>query len=359
MIRHVHNAVDLSDTVYDFELFLRDMIKLAKLPEPNARSKKDQAAQQPTVGDFVQLLKKHQSASHKFLHQVAKNDKELAGWFHEYAQQAAAHFKQSDTTASDATPKGAGNLTQPLQDLFSALPAPKQKDILPIVNQQALYLSKLHAASAARLRTVVSSPSSNHPALSHGATANTSTASTPAPSPGPSRANSLRKRATGHKDAAAAAPTANEQGLKTPNPGPGAYLARWQALLDGTLITPAEAEGGRVRGGGSASVRAGSGVGVDAGADADAEVHEMTSDEATTTTSNESASAHNNGKDHEEDLSSDDEDIFHETLEGLDELGLDPDDKVAAPDVGPVVEALGVAYREVLGRRGVDMGVGS
>jgi hypothetical protein len=68
MIRQVHQAVDLSATVGDFQAFMDDMFKVAK-------PKKD--GKPASVEDFVQLLHSHMGASHRFLHQVAKNGKEV------------------------------------------------------------------------------------------------------------------------------------------------------------------------------------------------------------------------------------------------------------------------------------------
>ena len=76
VIRHIHNAVNLSDSMGDLQSFVSDMIKVAKVRPP---TKKEEAGV-PTVGDFVQLLKKHQYSLHKFLHQLCKNGMDLCKW---------------------------------------------------------------------------------------------------------------------------------------------------------------------------------------------------------------------------------------------------------------------------------------
>ena len=198
MIRAVHNAVDLSATLYDFEVFLRDMIKVAKVPEQPRRG---QPAQRPTVGDFVQLLKKHQGSSHKFMHQCAKNDKELTGWFHDYARTAASHFRRQKLQVSREkkgaveerkpthfTPN-AGDLAEDLQTLYASLPPSKKEPIPPILDWHARHLEKLHNSSGARLRTVVTSPSTSSSSiakLNSSSTPGSRTAS-PAPPPLPCR----------------------------------------------------------------------------------------------------------------------------------------------------------------------------
>lgn len=399
IIRHVHNAVDLSATVYDFEVFLRDTIRLAKLPDPSARSSKSQqqsAQQPPTVGDFVQLLKKHQSSSHRFLHQVAKNDKELTGWFFDYAKAAATNFKQQDPQVAGQPPKGAGDLTGPLQDLYSALPSTKQKQLLPILDRQSAYLGSLHAASAARLRDVIRSPASHPPALNaSSSSANNTRPSTPttgttskdtsrAPSPtntnstGPSRTSSVRRKIQHHKESTAQTQNKSRTQTQTAtNPGPGAYLARWQSLLDGTLLTPREAEGGNVRGGGGGGGVVAAGGKQKQGTRKE-EPHTGGSKHAheagpvqthgaptniNNSDSNRKPTANLLCSDDDSD-DNDDSDIFEEALEQLSlnelEVNKDDDDKeddedekvTRKPDVSPVVEALGKAYREMLGTRG-------
>jgi len=174
VIRNVHQAVDLSATVGDAEYFLKDMINLSKAPErtkPSAfrgRGSLKDEKHIPTVGDFVALLTKHQGASHRFIHQCAKNGPEVTSWFHEYAKHAAAQFKRpanaskSDPTSSSS---GAGSLTEPLQKLFASLPAEKRQAFVPLLDAHALYLSKAAAASTIRFRTVVSTPPSQNPVL--------------------------------------------------------------------------------------------------------------------------------------------------------------------------------------------------
>lgn len=351
MIRHVHNAVDLSDTVYDFEVFLRDMIKLAKMPDPSSRSSRPGrgAIQPPTVGDFVQLLKKHQHSSHKFLHQTAKNGKELTRWFYDYSHQAASHFRQSDaesrSTRSDSPPNrerhpGAGDLTGPLQDLCASIPAEDRASIAQILDQHSLYLSKLHEASAARLHAVVISPPSQNPLLTSNdrspQSASEPSSRTASPAPMQARSNSAQRDKDGAKSQSGreqAASVATEG-----NPGPGAYLARWQNLLDNTLITPAETNGG-IRGGASSSVVRGSTSGPDAGLSDEEKI-------AAEQKGPEAVDGKGAGADSE-----DEEDEFHEARERLDELGLNDEDKVAPPDVSPVIDTMLSGFREIVAKR--------
>ena len=181
MIRQVHQAVDLSATVSDFQAFMDDMIKVGK-------PKKDGKA--PSVEDFVQLLHSHMGASHRFIHQVAKNGKEVTQWFKDYVHQVTANFKQQHASPS---------IYDSLSAAFDKLKPEEQDKVRKEVDASAKYLDELYASSAARIRDVISNK-----------------ASTPY--------------------------------------GPGAYLARWQELLDSTLVTPETAQG-PVRTGASASVK--------------------------------------------------------------------------------------------------------
>lgn len=226
VIRNVHAAVNLSDTVSDFESFLGDLLKMSKIQDE---------ATIPTVGDFVALLKKHQYSCHKFCHQVCKNGNELTGWYIAWAKKSAFQFRRR-TESSDSKTRDAGDLTEPLNDLFAKLSAEQQEKILPILDQQIRYIDEMHASSHTRLDNVLSSPPSKNPAIARIVSASinsrpSSRASSPAPG-----------------DRGTRTPT----GAQTPkftvsgpssDPGPGAYLARWQDLLDNTPITPLKPSG--------------------------------------------------------------------------------------------------------------------
>lgn len=197
MIRDVHQAVNLSDTLWDFERFLTDMLKMSK---PSGKKGEENP---PTVEDFVDLLHRHQTSSHKFLHQVAKNSKPLMDTWKSYVRSAAAQFNahtKPPTTASVVPDSVAsGGAHKQLQEAFSALSQPDQQAVKTELEAYDKYLTALHTASAARISAVIKR-----------------THSTPF--------------------------------------GPGAFLARWQQLMDSTPVTPDKPQG-PVRYGGSRSVK--------------------------------------------------------------------------------------------------------
>ena len=197
MIRQVHQAVNLADTMWDFERFVTDMLKMSKPSGTKGQEKP------PSVEDYVDLLHRHQSSSHKFLHQVAKNGKDVMGWWKEYVHMAAAQFKRDEkpppTDAVVPERQAAGGARQAMADAFAKLPQEDQKAVKSELEQYQQYLDELHAASAKRIAAVINK-----------------THSTPY--------------------------------------GPGAYLARWQQLMDKTPVTPAT-EQGEVRYGASKSVK--------------------------------------------------------------------------------------------------------
>lgn len=198
MIRQVHQAVDLSATVGDLQVFMDAMIKLCKPSKSGTDGPKP-----PSVEDFIKLLHDHQGASHRFMHQVSKNGKEVTQWFNDYAHEVSKNFQTDSTSSTPSISDGLGKA-------YSALPEQDQKTVRAEIDAHASYLTAIHDSSAARIRAVLSTSSAQ--------------SSTPY--------------------------------------GPGAYLARWQNLLDSTLITPATAHG-PVRRGGSGSVKAESSKDVD------------------------------------------------------------------------------------------------
>jgi hypothetical protein len=220
VIRNVHSAVDLSGTVGDFQNFLGDLIKIGRI-----HAGKDGKSTVPTVGDFVQLLKKHQGSCHKFINQLCKNGKEVTKWYLDWCHAAAAQFRRKGEVKKH---EGAGDLTKPLNGLFAAIPEQRRSSMILLLNQQSDYIAEMHAASRQRLDTVLKTPPSNNPSISrifsnHFSRPNSRSSS---PAPGDDRG-----------DKSDSVPTVKS------DPGPGAYLGRWQDLLDSTLITPLTSEG--------------------------------------------------------------------------------------------------------------------
>jgi hypothetical protein len=212
------------------------MIKLARI-----HTDKSGKAIVPTVGDFVQLLRKHQRSCHVFMHQCCKNDKELTGWYLAWAKNAASQFKREADPGSDPndpqiTEKGAGSLSPSIQEIFSSFPQEQQSRIIPILDSHSSFLEEMHAQSSSRLASVLKSPPSKHPAIAKIFSNSVSQ---------PSSGSSTPITPVDRSSASLPSPSDTSREIKenpTPevssSPGPGSFLARWQALLDATPITP-------------------------------------------------------------------------------------------------------------------------
>ena len=186
MIRRIHEAVNLSDTAWDFERFVTDMLKIAK-PD-----KSKTPPQSPSVEDFVDLLHRHQYSSHKFLHQVAKNGKEVTSWWQEYVHLIASHFRSNEPSPSSKSlippSMSAGVIQQALEKTFASLSESEQQTVKAELDTHKQTIDELHETSAARIRAVI------------------------------------------------------HRWHSTPL-GPGAYIARWQQLMQNTAITPRTYQG--------------------------------------------------------------------------------------------------------------------
>jgi hypothetical protein len=214
IIRALHNAVDLSGTVGDAELFVNDLLKFA----PSSKS-----LDTPTVGDFVRLLRKHQGSCHRFLHQVCKNGPELSEWYKEYAKTAARKFQINDGSEEDFSNMGgggAGKLMSKLSDAVLKLPDNQQAQVLTECDSYAEYLANLSIWSESDLKLHIAP---NQTVTDGGQNSATSQPNTRTTSP-------------------------NRGG-----PGPGTFLRRWQAYINETSITPTS-PGGLVRHGDDPSV---------------------------------------------------------------------------------------------------------
>ena len=200
IIRALHQAVDLSAGVSDAEAFLTDLIKISQVENKNGTSKS------PSVEDYCRLLDKHQPSSHRFIHQVLKNGKELSKWYREYAEHAAKQYQQENPQPrvdEHPTNTAAGDFAPQLESLVAALSDDDKSKVLKEADQHSEYLSSLTQTSTTRMTTIIrqlSEPESNTML------------------------------------------------------GPGMFLSRWQALMDEALITPAKPEG-PVRYGRDASVK--------------------------------------------------------------------------------------------------------
>ena len=229
VIRDMHNAINLSGTVGDLEVFLKDMIKLGRI---QTDSKGHSVV--PSVGDFVMLLRKHQYSCHTFIHQACKNGPELTDWYLVWAKNAAAEFKRERGETDEKGHVDAGKLNADLNRLFDELSEDKKSKLLPILDAQIEYLDEMHALSRTRLNSVLHSQPSKEKGIA--AIFAQSNNSRPASRP-PSRAQSPGPQS----------PTQKEKNAPTPvvssNAGPGAFLSRWQDILDSTPISPHTAEG--------------------------------------------------------------------------------------------------------------------
>lgn len=215
--------MDLSANLTAFELFMADFVKLStrcfKATGTSTRPQTpegsiDSDLSPPSVVDFVKLLKRHQSAAHRFLHEVAKKCPEVTQMYKDYIHSAAGHFRSPPSKAEKSEPpspaqlhSGAGTMTDKLQKMFLQLPDESRQTVSDALDNRAAYLFALYCASRDRMRSALEDDAS--------------------------------------------APT-----------GPGIYLVKWQQLLDITPITPATATG-PVRNGKDASVKEKAGVGVD------------------------------------------------------------------------------------------------
>lgn len=208
IIRALHNAVDLSAGTSDLQSFLHDLVDMSRQTGKNAKS------ESKSVEDYVRLLKKHQGSSHRFIHQALKNGKELSQWYLDYAKHAAAQYRQRSSDApsvSEDGVAGAGDLSQDLSKLFSDLSDEARPTVLSELDKHAEYLRLLTRESQCRMKTVIRNTATDKSEMSY---------------------------------------------------GPGIFLAKWQALINATPITPGDVEG-QVRHGGDDSVREATRVDVD------------------------------------------------------------------------------------------------
>jgi hypothetical protein len=212
VIRALHNAVDLSGTVGDLGAFIEDLIKFA----PSNKGDRP-----PSVEEFVHCLRKHQRASHRFVHQVCKNGPDLSKWYKEYCKSAAANFR-ADTSMDNGVTKrsgAAGKLTTQLTDAVAKLSEKQRAQVFTECDNYATYLADLSASSQSNMKFEIAVEQ-------------------------PTKKTKTTKLSN---------PSTRESSPHKTIPGPGVFLKRWQAYINETSITPSEYNG-PVRYGGDTDV---------------------------------------------------------------------------------------------------------
>ncbi|KAK3991487.1 PX-associated-domain-containing protein [Cladorrhinum sp. PSN332] len=239
MIRTIHEKIDLREYVSAAETFLTDFINVSKgssttKPSPSSSSllsswttgflsKSENVLapetthdSPPSVEDYVLILQKNKHLLYNWLHQVASKCPDLTEEFRVWAHDTIKVFRQSNKSAvftGKEKSKAAGALSSNLQHLFASLPESTRAAVVSAVDAHAKYLEDLDELSNERMQKILDNLGS----------------------PGPPEK------------------VANGAGRFGSVGGPGIFLAKWQNLMDETLIGPLP--GGKVRKGRDLKVR--------------------------------------------------------------------------------------------------------
>lgn len=188
MIRVVHERIDLGDHLQDLQEFISQFVRVT--------TPKGGHGNTVTVEDYVKLLNDHKPLLHKFVHVVAKKCPEVWRDFREWSNASIVRFRQELTAAtSEEGGKKRSVMEEALTGLVAGLDDATRSSVLAAVDTHASYLATLKKGSDARLAQLAAQ--------------------------------------TGKGENAPA-------GSKDGGWGPGIYLARWQDILDDTLITPGD-----------------------------------------------------------------------------------------------------------------------
>lgn len=182
MIRVVHERVDLGSHLEDLQRFISEFLKVSS-PRGGRGA--------VTVEDYVKLLNDHKGLLHKFIHAVGKACPQVWDDMRAWSKASIVRFRQETVPAEEAKVKSV--MDESLNGLVSGLGEASRTSVLSAIDTHAEYLAALKQGSDARLASLAS-----HIGGSDGSV----------------------KSLDGW--------------------GPGIYLARWQDILDDTLITPAE-----------------------------------------------------------------------------------------------------------------------
>ncbi|OAA70125.1 hypothetical protein LEL_09941 [Akanthomyces lecanii RCEF 1005] len=191
IIRAVHERVDLGDHLQDLQVFITDFIRVST-PAPGGPG--------VTVDDYVRLLSDKKHLLHRFLHAVASSCPDITNDLCAWSNASIAKFRQTSAAdgAANADENKASTMDKALNQLVSTL-GDECQAVLSAVDAHAGYLANMQGVSDVHLDHIASRTAAG-------------------------------KNKDGHDD-------------KAQTSGPGIYLARWQNLLDETVITTAKKYG--------------------------------------------------------------------------------------------------------------------
>lgn len=197
IIRDLHNNVDLRKYVVNSQKIIDDILEVNK-----PKRDKNKKLIPPSIEDYVFLLRRHRSWWFEYLHEFAKGCPEVRDRFRDWLKNnVLASFRQPENAKNTAeTMAGAGSMSEPLRARFSQLDHNTQQKVVAALDKYGTYTDALDAQSSTRLQSIV---------------------------------EGLKEQPEKNKDA----PKLGSM------KGPGVYHARWQWLLDETLITPAKPSG--------------------------------------------------------------------------------------------------------------------
>lgn len=181
MIREIHAAIDLTEHLDNTQAFIDDFVAVSACKKVDGN---EGGYELPTVGDYVELLRRHRGSVYSWLHQASAKCPQVRDQVRDWAKGIVRTFRPEESPGNiDGT-----SLLDRLEVLFEALPREKQEAIRKVLDQHAIYLVSLKEGSRGRAEAIA-------------------------------------------QDRAGSAA------------GPGIYLSSWQTILDSTPITP-DAKGG-------------------------------------------------------------------------------------------------------------------
>lgn len=197
IIRDLHNNVDLRKYVVNSQKIIDDILEVNK-----PKRDKHKKLIPPSIEDYVFLLRRHKKWWFEYLHEFAKGCPEVRDRFRDWLKNnVLASFRQpEDGSEESRSMAGAGSMTEPLRTIFAKLDKDTKQKTITALDKYGEYTNTLDAQSSTRLQGIV---------------------------------DGLQEKSAKAKDAAKLG------SMK----GPGVYHARWQWLLDETLITPATPSG--------------------------------------------------------------------------------------------------------------------
>ncbi|TIB65178.1 hypothetical protein E3P78_00703 [Wallemia ichthyophaga] len=141
LIRKLHKSVNLKETLEDLQIFIDDLVKIAK--------------EQVGPRAYIDLFNKHQKNLHKFLHNLVKNAPEMKDMYLSWYMHSLNEYRTSSEDVTEEECTGAGDYSGVLQELFDQLDPQTQDKVMKELDEHVTYQNNVLNSSKQKMNDLL------------------------------------------------------------------------------------------------------------------------------------------------------------------------------------------------------------